>query len=204
VFDTALTGPVHRRIVGTYRLLRQDVAAANGGFYSASEFEIDALAGRHPNLKFLELGRSCVLPDYRSRRTVELLWQGVWAYARRHNVDVMTGCASFPGTTPAAHAQSLSFLAQQAAASGDWSIAAAPGRGMQMDLMPSEAVDAKRAIAAMPPLIKGYLRLGARFSQQCVIDREFGTTDVFVVLPVASISERYVNYYGTDATRFAA
>jgi putative hemolysin len=204
VTDTALAGSVHKRIVGTYRLLRQDVADANGGFYSASEFEIDALARRHPNLKFLELGRSCVLPDYRSRRTVELLWQGIWAYARRHNVDVMTGCASFAGIAPAAHAQSLSFLAQQAPAAGAWDIPAVAGRGMTMDLVPGEAVDAKRAIAAMPPLIKGYLRLGALFSQQCVIDREFGTTDVFVVLPVASISERYVNYYGADATRFAA
>ena len=116
VIDAAREGPVHQRIVGTYRLLRQDVAAANGGFYSASEFDIDALAARHPGLRFLELGRSCVMPDYRSRRTVELLWQGVWAYARRHGIDVMTGCASFPGTTPAAHAQPLSFLAQQAAA----------------------------------------------------------------------------------------
>lgn len=204
VADASLPGPAHKQIVGTYRLLRQDIAMANGGFYSASEFEIDALAARHPALKFLELGRSCVLPDYRSRRTVELLWQGIWAYARRHNVDVMTGCASFPGITPAAHAESLSFLAQQAPAAGEWNIPAAAGRGMPMDLVPGEAVDAKRAIAAMPPLIKGYLRLGALFSQQCVVDREFGTTDVFVVLPVASISERYVNYYGADATRFAA
>jgi putative hemolysin len=204
VTDTQLPGPAHRRIVGTYRLLRQEIATANGGFYSASEFEIDALAARHPALKFLELGRSCVMPDYRSRRTVELLWQGIWAYARRHKVDVMTGCASFPGIAPAAHAQSLSFLAQQAAAAGEWDVRAVAGRRMAMDLVPAEAVDAKRAIAAMPPLIKGYLRLGARFSQECVIDREFGTTDVFVVLPVASISERYVNYYGADATRFAA
>ncbi len=204
VIDTALAGPAYKQIVGTYRLLRQDVAAANGGFYSTQEFEIDVLAARHPDLKFLELGRSCVLPGYRSRRTVELLWQGIWAYARRHKVDVMTGCASFPGTTPAAHAQSLSFLAQQVAAEQEWSIAPARGRGMAMDLVPAEAVDAKRAIAEMPPLIKGYLRLGARFSQQCVIDREFGTTDVFVVLPVASISARYVNYYGADATRFSA
>ena len=200
VFDTSAS----RRIVGTYRLLRQDVARANGGFYSAGEFEIDALVARHPGRRFLELGRSCVLPEYRTRRTVELLWQGIWAYARRHHVDVMVGCASFPGIAPAAHAQALSFLAQNAAAADEWRIAALRSRAYAMDLMPSEAIDAREALAEMPPLIKGYLRLGARFGDECVIDAEFGTTDVFVVLPVEAISERYINYYGADATRFAA
>ena len=204
VLDTTLPGADHERIVGTYRLLRQDVARANGGFYSAGEFEIDALVARHPGRRFLELGRSCVLPEYRTRRTVELLWQGIWAYARRHHVDVMVGCASFPGIAPAAHAQALSFLAQNAAAADEWRIAALRSRAYAMDLMPSEAIDAREALAEMPPLIKGYLRLGARFGDECVIDAEFGTTDVFVVLPVEAISERYINYYGADATRFAA
>lgn len=204
VYDAPPSGQGDRRIVGTYRLLRQDVADANGGFYSADEFDTATLASRHPGLKFLELGRSCVLPDYRSKRTVELLWQGIWAYARRYGVDVMMGCASFPGVTPAAHAEALSFLAHHAAAKPEWSVAAVRGRGAPMDLMPSEAVNGKRALAAIPPLIKGYLRLGASFGQECVVDREFGTTDVFVVLPVASISDRYVNYYGADAQRFAA
>ena len=200
VFDTSAS----RRIVGTYRLLRQDVARANDGFYSAGEFDIDALVDRHPGRRFLELGRSCVLPEYRTRRTVELLWQGIWAYARRHDVDVMVGCASFPGIAPAAHAQALSFLAQNAVAADEWRIGALRSRAYAMDLMPSEAIDAREALAEMPPLIKGYLRLGARFGDECVIDVEFGTTDVFVVLPVEAISERYINYYGADATRFAA
>jgi len=204
VFDTSLSGPTHRRIVGAYRLLRQDIAVRNGGFYTSAEFQIEQLAQRHPALTFLELGRSCVEAEYRTRRTVELLWQGIWAYARRHSVDVMTGCASFPGITPAAHAQALSFLSQEAGAIDEWHVPAVAGRGVAMDLMPSEAVDARRAVAAMPPLIKGYLRLGARFSHECVVDRDFGTTDVLVVLPVASISARYINYYGADATRFAA
>ena len=70
--------------------------------------------------------------------------------------------------------------------------------------MPEEAVDARAALAAMPPLIKGYLRLGARFGEGCVVDRDFATTDIFVVLPVEAISERYIAYYGADAERFAA
>ena len=64
-----------------------------------------------------------------------------------------------------------------------------------MDLMPIEAVAAKAAIAAMPPLVKGYLRLGGRVGDGCVVDEDFGTVDVFVVLPVAEIGPRYINYY---------
>lgn len=192
------------RIVGTYRLLRQERAAEAGGFYSSDEFEIEALAARHPHLRFLELGRSCVLPEYRSRRTIELLWQGIWAYVKRHRIGVMTGCASFPGTVPAAHAKALSFLAQRCRAEGDWRVSAVAPRWQEMDLMPPEAVDARAALAVMPPLVKGYLRLGARIGDGCVVDADFGTTDVFVVLPVETISARYVNYYGPEATRFAA
>lgn len=204
VFDTAIGGPDHRQIVGTYRLLRQDGVSRAGGFYSDGEFELEALMARHADRRFLELGRSCVLPEYRSKRTVELLWQGIWAYCRRHDVDVMTGCASFPGTIPASHAEALTFLAHNARADREWDVRAVATRYRSMDLMPIEAVDMRSALAAMPPLIKGYLRLGARFGDGCVVDQDFGTTDVFVVLPTEWISGRYLNYYGADAQRFAA
>lgn len=204
VLDTSLGGPDYRQVVGTYRLLRQEVAIATGGFYSAEEFELEALVARHPQRNFLELGRSCVLPEYRTKRTVELLWQGIWAYALRYGVDVMTGCASFHGTVPAAHAEALSFLAHHARAEGEWAVRAIPSRFQTMDLMPVEAVDPKAAVSAMPPLIKGYLRLGALFGEGCVIDHEFRTTDVLVVLPVEAISQRYIAYYGAEVERFTA
>jgi putative hemolysin len=204
VFDTALAGPEHRRIVGTYRLLRQDVATAVGGFYSEDEFELTKLVSRHPDQRFLELGRSCVLPEYRSRRTIEVLWQGIWAYINHYGVDVMTGCASFHGTVPAAHAESLSYLAQNFRTSSTWDVRAVPGRYFSMDMMPREAVNMKSAIAAMPPLIKGYLRVGAKIGDGCVVDHQFGTVDVLIVLPVPEIAARYVSYYGGEAERFAA
>ncbi|MCO5155947.1 MAG: GNAT family N-acetyltransferase [Aquamicrobium sp.] len=204
VLDASLAGPDHRRIVGTYRLMRQENAALAGGFYSSDEFDLDRLVARHPHLNFLELGRSCVLPQYRSKRTIEVLWQGIWAYVNHYGIGAMTGCASFHGTVPAAHAEALSFLAQNCLAEGDWRISAVASRFHAMDLMPGEAVNARAALAAMPPLIKGYLRLGAKIGEGCVVDHAFGTTDVFVVLPVATISSRYVNHYGPDATRFAA
>lgn len=204
VCDSSLPGPDHRRVVGTYRLLRQERAMAAGGFYSSAEFDLDRLVARNPGLRFMELGRSCVLPAYRSKRTIEALWQAIWAYVKQHDIDVMAGCASFPGVVPAAHAQSLSFIAHNRSAAGNWHVRPVPDRYQPMDLMPSEAVDAKEAIRKMPPLVKGYLKLGAVFGDGCVIDHDFRTVDVFVVLPVCAIGQRYIDYYGPDRQKLAA
>ncbi|MDM9647194.1 GNAT family N-acetyltransferase [Rhizobium sp. S163] len=204
VLDRSIEGDSEDQIVGTYRLLRQEVAMANGGFYSASEFDIDTLIARHPDKRFMELGRSCVLPDYRTKRIVELLWQGNWAYALKHGMSAMFGCASFPGIHPEQHALALSFLRHNVAAKDEWAVDALPHLARDMDLMPVEAVNPKRALMALPPLIKGYLRLGAMVGSTAVVDKAFNTTDVLIVLPIASISDRYVNYYGADAGRFAS
>ncbi|MEX3011215.1 GNAT family N-acetyltransferase [Hoeflea sp. TYP-13] len=204
VLDHSIVGDPEKQIVGTYRLLRQEVARANDGFYSTSEFAIADLLARHPEKRFMELGRSCVLPQYRTRRTVELLWQGNWAYSLEHGIDAMFGCASMPGVQPEAHALPLSFLYHNCLASGIWSVSARPELYSNMDLMPKEAVDMRGAINSMPPLLKGYLRLGAMIGDGAVIDRAFGTTDVMVVLPIAQINNRYINHYGADASRFAS
>lgn len=204
VFDTSLPGPDTQRIVGTYRLLRQERAAETGGFYSNDEFDLDSLVARHPGLRFLELGRSCVLPDYRSKRTIEVLWQGIWAYINHYEIGVMTGCASFHGTVPAQHAEALSYLAHHCRADPLWDVRAVEERYCAMDLMPIEAVSMRSAFAAMPPLIKGYLRVGAKIGDGCVIDHDFGTTDVFIILPVTAIGSRYITYLTNEADRFAA
>jgi putative hemolysin len=204
VLDRSIEGDTEDQIVGTYRLLRQEVAMANGGFYSASEFAIDGLLARHGDKQFMELGRSCVLPAYRTKRTVELLWQGNWAYALKHGMGAMFGCASFSGVLPEQHALALSFLYHNVRAKDEWAVEALPSLSRTMDLMPVEAINARKALTTLPPLIKGYLRLGAMVSGSAVVDQAFNTTDVLIVLPIASISDRYVNYYGADAGRFAS
>ncbi|KQY40738.1 MULTISPECIES: GNAT family N-acetyltransferase [Rhizobium/Agrobacterium group] len=204
VLDTAIEGDPEDQIVGTYRLLRQDVAARTGGFYSASEFSVGALLERHPDKKFMELGRSCVLPEYRTKRTVELLWQGNWAYALKYGVDAMFGCGSFPGVIPEEHALALSFLHHNMVVRGEWDVSARPELFRTMDLMPVEAINMRKALAALPPLIKGYMRLGAMVGNGAVVDHAFRTTDVLIVLPITNISGRYLNYYGADAGRFAS
>ena len=185
------------RVVGTYRILRQDVAEMHDGFYSQGEYDIAALiAAAGPERSFMELGRSCVLKPYRGRRTIELLWQGVWSYAREHGIDVLLGCASFEGIDPHRHAEALSFLHHNALAPPRWRVRAHDGAGVNMNMLPANKISARAAIKAMPPLIKGYLRLGASVGEGAVIDHEFGTTDVFIILPLESIDPRYFARFG--------
>jgi putative hemolysin len=191
-------------VVGTYRLLRQEVADRHCGFYSAGEFDIDALVSRHSERRFLELGRSCVLAPYRNKRTVELLWHGIWTYVLAHRIDVMIGCASLEGTDPDRLALPLSFLHHYARAPEPWRAAALPGRHVDLDRMPKSAVNPKAALQSLPPLIKGYLRIGAFVGDGAVVDRQFGTTDVLIVLPVAGINSRYLEHFGPAAERYAA
>lgn len=192
------------KVVGTYRLLRQDAADRAFGFYTAGEYDIAPLLAAHPGKRFLELGRSCVLKPYRTKRTVELLWAGIWAYVQHHRIDAMLGCASLEGTDPDRLALALSFLHHHARAPEPWCAKALPGRHVRMDRLPREVVDPKAALQALPPLVKGYLRVGATFGDGAVIDHQFGTTDVFVVLPVAAISARYIGHFGPAANRQAA
>lgn len=184
------------KVVGTYRMMRQEVADLNDGFYTQGEYDIAPLLAAKPNYSFMELGRSCVLKPYRNKRTLELLWQGVWSYVREHGADVMIGCASFEGTDPSVHAEALSFLHHTALAPEDWRVRAHEHLRVDMNMMPREAVNVRAAMKALPPLIKGYLRVGAYVGDGAVIDHQFGTTDVFVIMPVEAIKSRYFDHFG--------
>jgi putative hemolysin len=183
------------RVVGAYRLLRQEVAEANFGFYSGAEFAVGDLIARHPDKRFLELGRSCVAEGYRGKRTLELLWRGIWRYAMHNRIDVMFGCASFPGVNPGAHAAALRFLRAESRAPSDWEVRAAPGRAAHERDGDEREISARSIARTLPPLIRGYWRLGARFSAQAVVDDAFGTTDLLVVLPVEEIRDRYLAHF---------
>lgn len=199
VIDTTLR---HRdgspRLVGVYRLLRQDVAERNFGFCSALEFDVEELIARRPAIRFLEVGRACVAPTHRGRHVLELLWRGLWAYARHHNMDAMIGCASLPGADPARHAGAIRALAA-GRADPSWVVAPRPERAAALEGGPSAPPADKRAlIRALPPLVKGYLRLGATFSPLPAVDPAFNTTDVFVVLPLCDVGQRYLHFFGVE------
>lgn len=183
-------------VIGTYRLLRQSVAELNHGFYSQSEFDVASLLARKPKLKFLELGRSCVLKHERGSAVVELLWQGIWNYVRQHRLDVMIGCASFDGTNIEAHRDALQFLFEYTKTPEDWRVLARPSCRVNLTPNLSRKTDLKSIISCLPPLIKGYMRLGCYFGQDAVIDDVFNTIDVLVILPVSQINPRYFARFG--------
>jgi putative hemolysin len=185
-------------LIGTYRLLRQETAEAHGGFYTQGEFDIAPLITAHPGLRFLELGRSCVLKPYRTKPVVELLWQGIWNYVRAHGMHVMLGCASLEGVNPDEHALSLGFLAE-AAAPPQWNVQAHAANRVDMQRLPREKIDQRQALKLLPPLIKGYLRLGCYIGEGAVIDRQFNTIDVLIILPVSSINPRYFAHFGAPS-----
>jgi len=188
-------GKVKPRVVGAYRLLRQEVAQSHFGFYSAQEFDIGPLLARHPQSRFLELGRSCVLPEYRGKKAIEMLWRGIWTYVKHHRIDAMIGCASIEGTDVSVLANQLSFLHHFAQAASEWQTSPLAHRHSEMNRIDKAQVNSKRALASLPPLIKGYMRVGARFGNGAVVDRQFGVTDVFVIMPIAEIETRYIEYF---------
>jgi L-ornithine Nalpha-acyltransferase len=188
-------GRIKPKLVGTYRMLRGDVAERHGGFYSQGEFDIAPLLARHKDKKFLELGRSCVHPKYRTKRVIELLFRGLTIYGLHHQIDVVIGCASLSGTNPLAQALPLSFLHHKATAEAEWQVHPRAGRAVSMGILENSAVDARRGLAALPPLLKAYVRAGCKFGSGAVIDKCFGTIDVFTILQVANFDERYLAHF---------
>lgn len=188
-------------VVGTYRLLRESVANASFGFYSASEFDLDPIiagSGR-PKGELLELGRSCVLPEYRTSGTISLLWRGIADYIAVHRIALLFGCASFPGTDPDSHAQALSYLAHRHLAAPEQRPSVLAGKGDRLERLPQGSYDERRAMLQLPPLVKGYLRAGASFGDGIYIDHDFNTVDVCVVMPVIQISNRYAQRFSVAA-----
>jgi putative hemolysin len=184
-------------VVGSYRLIRRAAAQRIGRFYSESEYDIAPIIAWPGGI--LELGRSCVAPPYRTRGTLQLLWRGIAAYVFRYRIDLMFGCASLPGTDLDALAQQLSYLHANHLAPPALRPRALPERYITMDRMAVDAAAAKAALIALPPLIKGYLRLGGFVGDGAVLDSQFNTTDVCVVVKTDLITDKYLRHYERTA-----
>lgn len=182
------------RVVGTYRLLRRKAMKSIGRFYSDGEYDL-TLLHNYPG-EILEVGRSCVDPEYRNRAVMQLLWRGIGSYVSLFNIELLFGCASFPGTDPMEHAAALSFLHHYHIAPEALRPSALPERFVDMNLMPKEAVDVRKAFALLPALIKGYLRLGGYVGLGAVIDPEYNTTDVSIVVKTDLVTDKYIQRYG--------
>jgi len=181
VLDTDRSQPGRPFVCGTYRLIRGAVAKANGGFYSAHEYDLSALL-RHPG-ELVELGRSCVHEDYRTGAVMQLLWGGIAEYLTAYGIKLMFGCGSLPGTDAEALMPALDELY------------------VKIDRVPLTRLDQKAARAMLPPLIKGYMRVGGFIGDGAVIDNQFNTTDVCIIVPTDHITEKYQRHYKPCGTR---
>ncbi len=180
-------------VVGTYRFLRRSVAESFGRFYTANEYDIAKLVAVPGEI--VELGRSCVDADYRNRATIQLLLRGIGAYVQHYHINLMFGCASLPGVDPQELALPLAYLYHHHLAAADLRPRAQPARYVDMNLMPAEAIDQRAAVAALPPLVKGYLRAGCSIGDGAVIDHQFHTIDICIVLLTERVNERYRHRY---------
>ncbi len=180
-------------VVGTYRLIRRAAAHHVGRFYSAGEFDISPFVNTPGEI--LELGRSCVDARWRHRGTLQMLWQGLAAYMVEHQVQVLFGCGSLPGTDPEILAPQLAYLRDNHLAPQELRASALPQQD-RVDFASINAQwDARKVLASLPPLLKGYLRLGGTIGDGAVIDHQFNTTDVLVIVNAANIAGRYVKRF---------
>lgn len=208
VIDNALEES--QKVVGTYRLIRREAAAKNGAFYSSSEFDISPLLNYDGEI--LELGRSCIHKDYRTGVVMNILWKGLAAYMFRHDIKLMFGCASLHGTDPDDHAVALSYLYHYHLAVPELRARALPNVYVPMNRLPKEAfdpeaaweslefnnivkLDPKAGLASLPPLIKGYLRVGCTIGDGAYIDHQFNTIDVCIIFRTELITDRYLRHY---------
>ncbi len=195
VLDTAL--PEGQQVVGNYRLLRKEAAERFGKFYSEDEYNIDCLLECGDNL--LELGRTCVHKDYRTRPVLELLWQGIADYVMHYDIRYLFGCASFMGTTDAdSLANELSYLYHHHLAPETLRARTLDDKFVEMNRMPKDEVDVKAAMSKIPPLIRSYLRIGVMVSDGAFIDHQFNSVDVFITFDMARLTDKYKKHYKVD------
>jgi putative hemolysin len=173
-------------IVGTYRMLPPERAAQSGRLYSDSEFDLSALSDLRGSL--VETGRSCVHADHRSGAVVSLVWAGIARYMLLSGHRYLAGCASVPLTDGGSYA------------AGVWDVLRtkhyAPEGTRVMPLHPWISDDVTRpSSSVLPPLIKGYVRLGAQVCGPPAHDPDFGVADFFVLLDLQRIDERYLKFF---------
>ncbi|RZQ64510.1 GNAT family N-acetyltransferase [Amycolatopsis suaedae] len=173
-------------IVGTYRMLPPERAAAAGRLYSDTEFDLGAIDGLRSSL--VETGRSCVHPEHRTGAVVSLVWAGIARYMLLSGHRYLAGCASVPLADGGAYA------------AGVWDTLRAkhyaPDDQRVHPLNPWDCGDIARADrTVLPPLLKGYLRLGAKICGPPALDADFGVADFFVLLDLHNVDQRYLNFF---------
>jgi putative hemolysin len=181
-------------VVGTYRLIRQEMLPKDLNFYTSNEYNLSRLLSQDKSL--VEVGRSCVHKDYRVRPVMTLLWHGLGAYMKDHSIDYFFGFASFEGNDVKSLALPLSFLYHYHLADKAICPRALDEYYVDMNKLPIDQVDKKEAWLLLPPLIKGYLRAGCMIGDGAFIDEQFSTVDVCIIMNIGQVTERYYRRFG--------
>ena len=185
---------IKNKIVGTYRLIRGDIAAHCGGFYTSSEFDLSKILNSYKNNQILELGRSCVHQDYRNGTIMNLLWKAIAEYVKLYDIKILLGCASFHGTDVMKYTNGLSYLRKNFSLPDELSV-----KSLDSKIYPAYTeIDSNndlRTFVKLPPLIKGYLRVGGKVSHDCYVDYKFNTIDLCVIVNTNNIDEKYKKKY---------
>lgn len=181
-------------VVGTYRLLLGSEARSHFGFYSEREFDLEKIKDLKEEL--LEMGRSCSHQDYRDGTLMLLMWEAIAEYVKRHRVRYLFGCASLMTTQPHEVSQFYSLLKESAYAPEEFRVYPRPEKSFPV-LNDTVKIGERQALySRLPSLIKGYLRVGALLCGPPALDREFGTTDLFLLLDVTRMSDEYLRRFG--------
>ena len=173
-------------VVGTYRILSPEQAVKAGGYYSEGEFDLSRLDNLRSSL--VEVGRSCVHADYRDGRVITLLWAGMAQYMVNNNYDYLIGCASISMVDGGHNAANIySNIKSDSMGPVEW-------RVTPICALPYAAL-LDQADVFVPPLIKGYLRLGAYVCGDPAWDPDFNTADLLLLLPMSQLNKRYARHF---------
>ena len=182
-----------KSIVGTYRLIRRPMTQIHGKFYTEGEFDIKNILKIKGEI--LELGRSCVDKNYRDKPIIKLLWKAISAYMEHYKIKVLFGCASFPGINYKKYKEQLSFLYHYHLAPESIRPKALLPNKVQINYCEKKTLNNYEIFKSLPPLLKGYLRLGAYVSDGAFIDKQFNTIDICIVLKSDSLKQKYLNLH---------
>lgn len=181
------------RVIGTYRLLPGERALSHIGFYSESEFDLSQY--RPFASQTLELGRSCIAPEYRNGRAIQLLWEGILQYAEGLNCRFLIGCASIASTTKTDLLEIYSLLHKKQVITDRYGVKPLPSHRIEGLGLVELAGSEKDVFRKLPPLMKGYQWLGAEIAGEPAYDPLFNTVDYFVVLNKEKMSSRYLRRF---------
>jgi len=179
------------QIVGTYRLLRNDMLKSGQSFVTEQEFDITKIKGNN----ILEIGRAVVKREFRNGAIIILLLIGLLKYAYIHRIKYLFGTASFRGTNPGTYSQALSYIYYHLLLPEHLKVKAQRINSHPINILPKEKVDYNLAKKQMPALIKGYINVGATFGEDAFIDYDFNSIDLFVLADTAKISKKYIERY---------